>query len=388
MGFFKPDFNWLMLLEYISVFSIINFLLLAVLLRIKKTPNKKANNILCVLLILMFVYSVTIFFHYTTLTHQSYSYLKYYTPVDGIFLLLMAPCLYFYVRAVLNIPIKGWNWKLLYHSLPLLPCVVFNVYFSTYSFPQRIDWLVRDFVTGTVEMSLLNVVLYAQIIGYLFASYFLAKKQLKISTTIVIDNYSVDVSWLKVFLLINISFILVSTPFCFFLDNERANIIIGQIAMDIQYLYLFFKTLLPSDSKVLPPVLPLKNVAFSIPSETSNDYLTLIEKHFQTDKPYLNEDYNIRSMSEQTGIPVHHISQTLHTHYQQTFTEFVNQHQVEEAKRLLTLPNSSGQLNIESIGFDCGFGSRVTFIRVFKKYTNNLTPSDYRRQFKQSQQLS
>ena len=90
---------------------------------------------------------------------------------------------------------------------------------------QRIDWLVRDFETGTVEMDVLNVVLYAQITGYLFACYFLAKKKLKISKTLIVDNHSVDVSWLKVFLLINISFVLLSTPFCFFLNNERATLL-------------------------------------------------------------------------------------------------------------------------------------------------------------------
>jgi len=376
-----------MVLEYIFFFSEINFLLLAVLLWFKKTPNKKTNNILCVLLLLMSVYSISILYHYTTLIHHSYSSLKYYTPVDGIFLLLMAPCLYFYVRAVLNIPEKIWKWKSILHIIPLLPSVVFNVYFSTYSHQHRIDWLVRDFETGTSETIFLNAVLYVQMMGYLLYCYFLIKKQLKVSPTLVIDHYTVDVSWLRVFLLSIIGYMLLSTPFCIYFANERANIIIGQLAMDILYIYLFFKTMLHADAIEILPVQTVKESAFRIQSEQSNHYLTLIEKHFQVDKPYLEEGYDIKRMSEQTEIPVHHITHTLKKHFKETFIEFTNKHRVEEAKRLLSLHESEGS-TLESIGYDCGFESRTTFIRVFKKHTDNITPSKYRLQLKKLRRSS
>src|ERR1035437_8643921 len=106
-----------MFLKYLSLFSSFNFFMLAIVSRVKKTPNKKSNNILSILLLFMAVYSGFIFVHYSTLISQAYSYLRYYAPIDGIFLLLMGPCLYYYVSSVLGKSVR-FNLRSSVHLIP------------------------------------------------------------------------------------------------------------------------------------------------------------------------------------------------------------------------------------------------------------------------------
>jgi AraC-like DNA-binding protein len=58
-----------------------------------------------------------------------------------------------------------------------------------------------------------------------------------------------------------------------------------------------------------------------------------------------------------------------------TFTEFVNQYRVNQAKKLLLLDN-----NVTEVCFQCGFESLSYFNRVFKKVTG-LNPKQFKQQF-------
>ncbi len=57
-----------------------------------------------------------------------------------------------------------------------------------------------------------------------------------------------------------------------------------------------------------------------------------------------------------------------------TFTEFVNEIRIEEAKRLIVSTNK----DIASIGFQCGYQSKSNFYKNFKKL-NNQSPNQFRK---------
>jgi AraC-like DNA-binding protein len=367
-----------MLLKYVTVISCLNSLLLAIALFIKRETNRKARNILSVLLMLMAVYSALIYTHYSLLTYQAYQMLKWYIPIDGLFLLLMGPCLYFYVLSVLQHPFMLFDWRSLLHIIPLLPCAIFNINFCNYAYTQRIEWLVRDFHIGTPEMSFLNIVLYLQMLAYLLICYSLVKKQLMVSNRIISGNSQIDISWLKTFLLINLVYIILSAPLCFYFENEQTNIIIGQLGIDIQFLYMFFKYILKHDVSEYRAENAEKDSNFKIHDTVADEYMIKLLAYMETHKPYCQADCSIHTLAEQTGIPVHHLSITLNNRLKKTFPDFVNKCRVEEAQRLLCDP-ASQQRTIESIGIDCGFGSKSTFNRAFLKHNVNMTPTEYRK---------
>jgi AraC-like DNA-binding protein len=54
----------------------------------------------------------------------------------------------------------------------------------------------------------------------------------------------------------------------------------------------------------------------------------------------------------------------------------VNGYRVEEAKRRLAA-SKHRQLSLEALGMDCGFSSKTTFNRVFRKM-EGCTPGEFR----------
>jgi len=295
----------------------------------------------------------------------------------------MGPCIYFYVLSVLNKPIIFFEWKMVTHLIPFIPYIIFNLYFSTLSYQERLNWLIIDFRAGTLENNLLNVVLYTQMIVYLLLSFSLINKQLKISHKVLTNNILIDISWLKMFVLMNIGFILISAPLCFYLANERANIIIGQLGMDIQFLYIFFKSvwqteIFISDEEVVFST--NKDPNLIIDELLAEDYLKVLLRYMNECKPYLKEDCNIQTVSEKIGISVHHLSNILNQRFEKSFPDFINEQRINEAKRILSSYHL-GKITIEAIGTECGFGSKSSFNKTFKKHTN-LTPTEFRQGLK------
>ena len=374
-----------MFFEYITLASIINFLLLASILLFKKSPDRKSNNILFVLFMFMAIYCSLVNFHYTSLEYKEFANLQYYTPIDGTFLLLLGPCLYFYILAVLNKPTPVFNRKNLIHCIAFIPYISFCIYFVLLPFQQRIDWLINDFHTGTSEMVWLNGIIYLQIITYLLVCYRLISKQQNSPNIIEHDKKQFDISWIKVYLIINLCFMIATLPFCFIISNERTNIMIGQLAMDIQFIYMFYKWTLHTDSStIIHSDESAKSNTLKFDSDVANSQLSKLQIYMEESRPYLDEACSIQTVSQQTGIPFNQLSNILNCKLQKTFPEYVNEYRINAAKAVL-LSIKSDTVTIESIALDCGFGSKSNFNRTFKKYTNNLTPREFLRQNKSSE---
>ena len=100
-------------------------------------------------------------------------------------------------------------------------------------------------------------------------------------------------------------------------------------------------------------------------------------KHMENEKPFLNEDLNLSVLSKETNIPPPHISQVINMHFRMNFYDFVNQYRVLEAQKMLK-SSKFNQLSILGIAFDCGFKSKSSFNRYFKKYTG-ISPSEFQK---------
>lgn len=373
-----------MLIEYISIASGINFLLLALVQLFKKEPNPKSNKILFILFMFMAVYCSLVVFHFTAIEHKNFASLRYYTPIDGLFLLSMGPCLYLYILSVLNKPTPIFKLRNLLHLFSFIPYIGFCIYFLTLPFQQRIDWLIRDFHFGSTEMNWLNGVIYLQTITYVLLCYRLVSMQLKTTGIIQFEKKAFDITWLNLYLIITFCFLIVTLPLCFIIDNERTSIIIGQLAMDIQFLYMFFKWTLHTDSSFTKDdtdKLTNKSNTLKLNEDLADNQLLKLQSYMEELKPYLNEACSIQTVSEQTGIPFHQLSNVLNCKLQKTFTEYVNEYRALAAQQML-LSMYSDTTTIESIAAECGFGSKSNFNRTFKKYSNNLTPTEFIRQHK------
>jgi len=101
-----------------------------------------------------------------------------------------------------------------------------------------------------------------------------------------------------------------------------------------------------------------------------------LTENMETEKPFLDEDLNLSLLAEQSEISQPHLSQVINQHFQMNFYDFVNRYRVEEAKKKLS-SSDFDHLSVLGIAFECGFKSKSSFNRYFKKYTG-ASPSAFK----------
>jgi AraC-like DNA-binding protein len=106
-----------------------------------------------------------------------------------------------------------------------------------------------------------------------------------------------------------------------------------------------------------------------------DEYHKMLTVYMEKSKAYLNAELSLDELAHQTKIPKHHITQLLNDRLKKSFYIFINEYRIREAIRILE--NETKETNILSLAFDCGFNSKSSFNKYFKKITDQ-TPSSYR----------
>jgi AraC-like DNA-binding protein len=96
-----------------------------------------------------------------------------------------------------------------------------------------------------------------------------------------------------------------------------------------------------------------------------------------TNKPYLNPELSLSSLSQELGINRNQLSQLINDGIGENFYDFVNKFRVDEVKRLMADPQKQNY-NLLGIALEAGFKSKSTFNLVFKRFTG-LTPTEYKK---------
>lgn len=95
----------------------------------------------------------------------------------------------------------------------------------------------------------------------------------------------------------------------------------------------------------------------------------------QTEKPYLNPELTLQHLASLIGTQAHHLSQVINDKEQKSFYDLINGWRIEEfLKEVKSEKNKN--YTLLSIAYDCGFNSKASFNRNFKKYTGK-TPTEY-----------
>lgn len=93
---------------------------------------------------------------------------------------------------------------------------------------------------------------------------------------------------------------------------------------------------------------------------------------------YLEEDLTLGGLAKQVKTTDKKLSALLNHYLNITFYDLINQYRVEAVKAKLTDPNYE-HFTLLAIAFDCGFKSKSSFNRIFKKNTG-VSPSAYKKQ--------
>ena len=122
--------------------------------------------------------------------------------------------------------------------------------------------------------------------------------------------------------------------------------------------------------------LPLSKYASSSLNKNSYAKITSeISRIIQEKQLYKQFDFSLQLLSDELNSNSSYISQAINHGLGMRFNDYINQFRIEEAKRQLR-SSENKHLTIEAISELCGFKSKSTFFRAFKKETG-LTPRQY-----------
>lgn len=94
-------------------------------------------------------------------------------------------------------------------------------------------------------------------------------------------------------------------------------------------------------------------------------------------RPWLDENLRLRDLAKLAAMPSAHVSEVLSRDMGTNFFDFVNGYRVSEARRRLS-DWTPGHPSLLALALACGFSSKSSFNRVFKRVTG-MTPTQFAR---------
>lgn len=94
-----------------------------------------------------------------------------------------------------------------------------------------------------------------------------------------------------------------------------------------------------------------------------------------TQKPYTNPNLKIADLAATIGTSAHTLSYLFNQYLNRNYYDYINDYRIEEFKRLVN-KDEYAKYTLSALAELCGFSSRASFFRYFKKVTN-ITPNEY-----------
>ncbi len=110
-------------------------------------------------------------------------------------------------------------------------------------------------------------------------------------------------------------------------------------------------------------------------SEQADALQVQLERIMKEEKPFLDHKLTLKTLAEQLNIHPNYLSQVINERFQRNFYDFINTARVEEFKNRVQQPESQN-FTLLALAIDCGFSSKSSFNKFFKKSTGK-TPSEF-----------
>lgn len=198
------------------------------------------------------------------------------------------------------------------------------------------------------------------------------------------DTEKIKFDWLKNFLYVFTSLLIVGAAFDF----------TNNFVFDLSYIqYFYFELVLAfvtyylaiagylrsqnievgfAEKRIEEIEPPRKN---SISENEIESLKIKLENLMATEKPFLEPALTLNDLAKILGVNSAVLSRTINSGFGKNFNDFINEFRIDEVKEKLKNENAKN-MTLTGIAFECGFNSKATFNRAFKKFTG-VSPKEY-----------
>jgi AraC-like DNA-binding protein len=332
--------------------------------------------------------------------NQPYRDILFYLPF--LHLLFIGPVIFFYVQSLLN-PSFQFKKK---HLLHFIPGILYIIYSILIWFVDKIILKKYYFYENQSDK---DFDLWYQVLGLIsmFAYFIVSLKYYQLYKKLIFQVTSnanrILFNWIKTFLYAFLSMLLLRVLF-YILPSIIEN---SSDYTGIWWHYLFFSIILfyiavtgysnPIHSSIAfkasilekKPIY-LLNSEFSEEDNTieiDHENVTLtdnseinfwkekIQKLIISEELYKNPELTIVDISKKLKTNVSVISRTINQGFLINFNDYINNYRIEAVKKCFENGNHK-KSTLLGIAYDCGFNSKATFNRSFKKNTG-FSPKEY-----------
>ncbi|MCW2472645.1 helix-turn-helix domain-containing protein [Elizabethkingia anophelis] len=107
------------------------------------------------------------------------------------------------------------------------------------------------------------------------------------------------------------------------------------------------------------------------------DIHSRLTRLLDTEKPFVNPNLTLNELAKMLDVHANSLSQVINSKEEKNFYELINEKRISEFLGKISDPENK-QYTLLAIAFECGFNSKTSFNRNFKKHTG-LTPSEYQK---------
>lgn len=353
------------------------------LLLMNKKEKTVADKILIVWLLILFVQISANYLEFS----GYYNKFPHLVGSTSSLIFLYGPLLYFYVKVHIS-GSTGFRNGYLLHFLPFL---LYNIALLPFYFKGASDKLTYyNEIIKTNPTLILSFALVCKTLtlpSYLIWAFILLKNHRKNVEQYFSDIENIDLKWLRflvgslfvlslVVLLANIlklvSGVTIETEPYIFSAATLWVFALGYYGLRQTPIFISVSKNAQASGSDKQGIRYEKN---KLKESEAERYKNLLLDYMENEKPFLKNKVSLQEVASAIHIPGHHLSQVLNDKINQNFFDFINGYRIKVLKEKLKDPKNK-HLTILGIAYDCGFNSKASFNRIFKKNTG-LTPSEY-----------
>ena len=240
----------------------------------------------------------------------------------------------------------------------------------------------REGIPG-IQLRVLMYGLPAYILLYVVRAWLLlCEYRRKYEDTLAVSDVSLEIRWLKIFLLLSTLWHL-APPIVIALSDLTTVVKPSNPVLEVPValmIYLVIQHAMNNPQRVgtslAEPERAERNVPIAVDPQRLRQIGKQVRALFEDDEAFLDDKVSVDSTAQALNVPAYLVSHAIAAEFGRNFYGAVNGFRVQRASELLRDPDMQ-QETILNVAFRAGFQSKAAFNRVFKSVTGR-TPRQFR----------